>query len=124
MGVQRAGAAKKGIALVSVLTTAATVATQVARIVKATETTAGVARRARDRMMKNQQIVPGMVLGALGLGFILGFAIGRGRKRAGMSELAPEASETGTIADAPRTEPVTDVPQTDSSGSGEATEVS
>jgi hypothetical protein len=124
MGVQRAGAAKKGIALVSVLTTAATVATQVARMVKATETTAGVARRARDRMMKNQQIVPGMVLGALGLGFILGFAIGRGRKRARMSKLAPEASETGTIADAPWTEPVTDVPQTDSSGSAEATEVS
>ncbi len=124
MGVQRAGAAKKGMALVSVLTTAATVATQVARMVKATETTAGVARRARDRMMKNQQIVPGMVLGALGLGFILGFAIGRGRKKAGMSKLAPEASEMGTIADAPRTEPVTDVPQTDSSGSAEATEVS
>ena len=123
MGVQRAGAAKKGMALVSVLTTAATVATQVARMVKATETTAGVARRARDRMMKNQQIVPGMVLGALGLGFILGFAIGRGRKRAAMSELAPETPETGTIADAPRTEPVTDVLQTDSSGSAEAAEV-
>lgn len=122
MGMQRAGSGNKAIALASALGTAATVATQVARMVKATETTAGVVRRTSNRMMKDEKMVLGVILGALGLGFILGFALGRARTKPGLDET--EASETGVTAESPKTEPIAEVPQPASKAPTDATEVS
>ena len=124
MGIQGAGAGSKGVALVSALTTAATVATQVARMVKATESTAGVVRRTSDRMMKDERMILGVILGALGLGFILGFALGRARRKRGSNEPVSDASETGVTAESPKTEPIAEVPQPASKAPTDATEVS
>jgi len=57
---------------------------------KATETTVGVAKRARTKITEDDRILLGLILGALGLGLIVGFLMGRSRNGAG----EPDASAT------------------------------
>jgi uncharacterized protein HemX len=87
MGTTKAGNAA---AIMSTLATVATAATQVARMAKATETTVGVAKRARNKISEDDRILLGLILGALGLGLIVGFLMGRSRNGAG----EPDASAT------------------------------
>lgn len=110
------GQAGSGTAFVSALATAAMAATQVARMAKATETTVGVARRVRDRVTENRQMLLWLLLGILGVGIILGLVMAkRSKRKAGPDEPA---------ADAPKPEAVPEPAASESTGSTDSTETS
>ncbi len=80
--------------LVSALGNAAETVTEVARIAKNAAVIADTAKRAQASISEAPRWVLGLVLGALGLGIVAGFLVGR-RRRNGRweAEPAPQVAE-------------------------------